>query len=464
MGSYLKARIVALRNDAPSNRLSLCASASHESGIVIGDMLPEVLLRQNLGQCPISDPSRSNILPGIVREKPQAIEQRGYISGESCAGKLLDLWTTIRLSIADSFQSSQPHLHFHSVVYRSMLLDILIKFAAFAIVCSAAVTPSLQLIKKAQLSPSRQKNISATALEIPPSLNGSRSPITIDPRFTYDTKFADQILDKNSAYLSTLLALANLSTMGWTHILRWEEQYEFSQYGDVTIRIHASQNPSTLQYRYAIWGLYSAIRESSANGFKECVLTLYWSPRVTDRPNILGYVSILGETALRIDGGDSTEKSPELPSPTQKNATEPALANLTTLLNISTIASETTDNTNIKIELRLLGRPLDFDAVFVTIYAAIVYLASFPQSQPIIQPGLVRDSLSRTVIRWDSSHLTIEPRLEYRDVVLALTNLAVYMSEQNRFEEARFVLYVDEIETGRGWMYRSGAGGVSNAE
>ncbi|CAF9937455.1 hypothetical protein IMSHALPRED_011144 [Imshaugia aleurites] len=344
-----------------------------------------------------------------------------------------------------------------------MLLDLLIKFAAFAIVCSAAVTPSLQLIKKTQLSPSRQKNISATALEIPPSLNGSRSPITIDPRFTYDTKFADQVLDKNSAYLSTLLALADLSTMGWTHVLRWEEQYLF-EYGDVAIRIHASQNPSTLQYRHAIWGLYSAIRESSANGFKACVLTLYWKPRVTDRPKILGYVSIIGETALRIDSGNSTENSPELSSPTQKNATGMALANLTTLLNSSAIASGTTDSTHLKIELHLLGRPLDIDAVFVTIYAAIVYLASFPQPQRIIQPGLVRDSLSRTVIRWDSSHLTTEPRLEYRDVVLALTNLAVYMSEENRFEEARFVLYVDEIETGRGWMYRSGAGGVSNAE
>ena len=38
------------------------------------------------------------------------------------------------------------------------------------------------------------------------------------------------------------------------------------------------------------------------------------------------------------------------------------------------------------------------------------------------------------------------------------------MYEQNRFEEAKFVVYVDEIEVGRGWLYRRGVGAVSGAE
>lgn len=344
-----------------------------------------------------------------------------------------------------------------------MLLISLISLLSLAIVRPAAITSSLHLIKEAQLSPSR--NLSTATVDFSPSPNSSLTSIIVDPRLTYDSKFAYQVLNENSAYMNTLLALADLSTKGWTSLLRWEEPYSSSSYRDVIIRIQASQNPSTLQWRHAIWGLYLAILETSANGFRECLLTLYWRSDISGMRQKLGIVYILRGSFLGIDSDNFTEGSLEPAPPTQAISPELALANFTTILNNSTsLATKVPDLANQKIEINLLGKPLDIDAIFHTIYKGLVYLASSPQSQRISQPGLIQDHVSHTLLRWDSSYLQVQPCFEYKYAIAALARLPGYMYEQNRFEDARFIVFVDEIEVGRGWLYRRGTRGVPSSE
>lgn len=251
--------------------------------------------------------------------------------------------------------------------------------------------------------------------------------------------------------MTTLLALADLSTRGWTTSLRWEASYSFYEYRNVIVLIHSSHSHSILQYRHAIWGLWLAIRESSANGFQSCSLSLYWTSQSGGTRQILGYVSLLREFPPSIDSIDSinsTEGAPGLAATTNATVAELAPTNFSTVL---TKQSPGTDN--LKIEISLLERPLDIDAIFHTLYAAEVYLASWPQSKRVDSPGVIKDPVSRTILRWDSSYLTVQPTFEYRFVIAALARLPAYMYEQNRFREARFIVFVDEIEVGRGWLY-----------
>lgn len=343
-----------------------------------------------------------------------------------------------------------------------MLLLLPISLLGLSTVQSAAITSPLHLMNEAQ-SPHHSRKSSTAVFDIPVNLNDSLTSSMIDPRFKYDSELDNQILDKESAYLNTLLALADLSTKGWTTNLKWEAQYS---HGGVTIRIDASQNPSTLQYRYAIWGLYLAIRTISTNGFRACVLTMYWDPGVGLLRQRLGQVSILRTSSLGIDSSNSTEESLEFALPTQGISPELVLANLTTTTtttnnNSTSLATEGADTTNLKFDIHFLGNRLDIDAIFHTIYAGVVYLASWPQSKRVDRPGFINDHVSRTFLRWDSSYLTVQPTFEYRYVIAALTRLPVCMYEQRRFEDARFVVYVDEIEVGRGWLYRDGVRGVS---
>ena len=336
-----------------------------------------------------------------------------------------------------------------------MLYLFLTGLLGLATVHSAAITPPLHLVE-AQTPPFPQ-NLSTAS---PHSLNISPTTL-IDPRFTYERRWAEQTLDKKSAYMNTLLALADLSTRGWTTSLRWEASYSFFSYRDVTVLIHSSQNPSILQYRHAIWGVWLAIRESSANGFQACSLSLYWTSQIGGTRQILGYVSLFRGYPLTIDSANFTEESAQLAAATNVTAPEVVPANLkATLKEPITLTDQSPGTDDLKIEISLPGKPLDIDAIFHTLYAAEVYLASWPQSKRVDSPGVIKDPVARTVLRWDSSYLTVQPTFEYRFVIAALARLPAYMYEQDRFREARFIVFVDEIEVGRGWLYASGSRGA----
>ena len=307
----------------------------------------------------------------------------------------------------------------------------------------------------------RSQNSSTVATEIATNISSSRSQNSIDPRFTYDGQFANQFLDKDSAYLNTLLALEDLSTKGWMSRLSYETIYSFSGYGSITVRVHASQNPSSLQYRHAIWGLYSAIRESSNHDFKACVLTLYWSPIAGKSRHKIGYVSILAAPTPSIDTGNSNKDALKHTLPILPRS----LINFTTADgNATSFAIESVDGSHLSFQIRLGDRGIDVDSVFNTIYAGVLYLASFPQSQAITEPGSVKGETFRTFLRWDSITIQAQPFFEYRYAVAALSAMAVYMYERAQFQDVRVFTYVDGMEVGVCWLYKYGIGDVLDAK
>ena len=177
-------------------------------------------------------------------------------------------------------------------------------------------------------------------------------------------------------------------------------------------------------------------------------------------PHIIGYVSILRGSLPGIGSGNSTTKeSRELTLPMQISPPAVALSNFTTTLNDSSaLADRIPLTTNSYVDITLLGKPLAIDAIFDVIYAGMLYLSAWPQIQAIDKPGFIKDDVSRTILRWDSSHLTVYPSFEYKYAIAALVKLPACMYELNRFEDARFIVYVNEIEVGRGWLYRTGVG------
>ncbi len=347
-----------------------------------------------------------------------------------------------------------------------MQLILLIGLLDLATKSTAATVPSLYLVKENSSSTTHPENLSLAGINNPSSLNSSlQHPPIVNPRFTYEARFVDQILDQKSAYLNTLVALSDLSTKGWTQRLRWEAIYSLSSYGDVTIRIHASQNPSSLEYRHAIWGLYSAIRATTANNFRACVLTLYWSPIWGKTRHVLGYVSILGPSSPSIDASNSTEDALELLLPQLSVSPKATLAGSNHTVQYSTsLTIETADTTDVTMVINFENVPLKIDWVFQTIYTGLVYLASMPQSQAITEPGVVNDEASHTFLRWDCTHIEARPNFEYRFAIAALMTLPIYMYDMHQFQEARFTVYVDESEVGRGWLYRQAPGEASSVD
>ena len=343
-----------------------------------------------------------------------------------------------------------------SLRYCNMLLSLLVSLLHWTVINSTAINSP---------SNSYAQNLSMVKTDISTILDSHSPPTNIDPRFSYELSLSDQILDKESAYLNTLLALADLSTKGWTSRLSWESIYSLASYGDITIRIHATDNPSSLMYRHAIWGLYFAIRESSAHGFKACLLTLYWSPILGGTRHKVGYLSILGAPSQSMNASNGTKDALDSSSPRQTTSAEFALPKFTTANSSSnSLTIQAGDLKNLGIAIKLESKLLSIDAVFHTIYSGMVYLASMPQNQRISHPGVAEDKGYRTFLRWDASWLRVDPAFQYQHAITALAAVPVYMCDRRQFKEVRFIVYVDEFEVGRGWLYKQGIGEASNAD
>ena len=339
-----------------------------------------------------------------------------------------------------------------------MLLLLLLNLFGLPVTHSAANPPGLHLVQETQFSPLQLRNLSSSSSNHANNVDSSLPQHDIDPRLSYVPLFASQTLDQKSAYLNTLLALADLSTMGWTERIGYESMYTFSQYGDVTIRIHASETPSSLQYRYAIWGLYYAIRAASTNKFRGTVLTLCWSPILGKSRHRIGYVSILSSSTSTIDFSDSNNDGLEQVVPTLGEPLQSTPAKLTnvSINNSTALELNSVFVPKLSFNINLEDKPLDIDAVFQIFYAGIVHLASFKQSDPITQPGFVKNDIFRTFLRWDWSHRDIWPLFEYRHAIAALSVVPPYMYRHNQFVEVRFIVLVNGFEVGRGWLYKLG--------
>ena len=342
-----------------------------------------------------------------------------------------------------------------------MLFFHLISLLGLATVHSAAAVLPDRLLSEADNSPS-PGNLSAARVDIAPSLNKSGTTISTDPRFSYVPKFAQLFLNKKSAYVTTVLALTDLSTKGWTSILSSDANYSWASFGDVTIRIHATGNPSVLQHRYAIWGLYSAIQESYFHGFRACVLSLYWSPIVGGTRHLIGYVSIIGETSLQLGNGSNTENSVELITPTHLLPPTVAISNTTTAANGSiSLDAGKVEGLDLSVEINFEGRPINIDNIFRVVNTAIVSLSAQTQQGYVNKPGVIKDDASRTFLRWDSTNSRAWPHMEYRHLIATLARLTAFMYDEDRFEDVRFILFVNDEEVGRGWLYRN-IGGTSS--
>ena len=332
---------------------------------------------------------------------------------------------------------------------------MLMSFLGCAMVDLASALPSL-----VPLNATSPENTTTAAVDIPLHLNSSVPGDTIDPRLTYSTKFGTRSLDRRSCYMNTLNALLDLPRRGWLRRIS-ETDYSLPGYSDIHIRLEAFEDSTLMQYRHAVWGLYLAIHEMMANQLKSCVLTLSWSFTVGGTPHVIGFVAIVGTYSSGIGTGNSTEDSLEVPqSPSQGgsfNINDPFSVIFGNARNSSSSAAELKSQ-ELRVDTTFItGAALTVDTVFHVVSAGIVLLASQPQDQAIQVPGYINDSPSGLCLRWDGSFRGAD--FLYRDAMIGLAALPVDMYAQDRFDPMRFVVYVDEMETGRGIIYKNWDGG-----
>jgi len=234
-------------------------------------------------------------------------------------------------------------------------------------------------------------------LDVSPVWTKSSAGLTIIPN-AFDIQITQGPLKINgkSTYMNVLKAMVTLSEKDFLANYPGNS-FSFEGYTDMRIQIiRTNSRSAALQYRFAIYGLYSGIYHiSKQSKWSETRITLYWSG--SGSKTTVGYINFLpwplpslGENTQALGLEDSIPASKKSPD----------LANLT-LISDDLDTSGSSNAPQLTISPISGGITLTLPEVFLTIFSALVVIAEPPATQSI-RP-------------FSSSESHIDARLEIKD-------------------------------------------------
>ena len=297
-----------------------------------------------------------------------------------------------------------------------------------------------------------------------PASNASSSfNSVIDRRFrvVIDT-FPDLRISGKSTYMSILKAMIQLSYSEGTHQYTGET-FSFRSYANVKIRITAiTSSGSTLLYQYALWGLYRAAQHlTTSKVITTVTMTLFWE--VNGEPLIVGKIEILPDSLPDTVGSTEVRHVMEIGQQTEK------LSNFSDVANFTSIKEKETDLLNIanagklSVLAEFQGQTLTVGEVFMTLFAALLRIASFGTGEVVRDFEIVYWTTQTELAyeHYDASRAS-PPFFTYHAAARALKFIPTYMFAQGRFESVTFVLEINNIPVGTGYL-RKWAGTPSTA-
>lgn len=273
---------------------------------------------------------------------------------------------------------------------------------------------------------------------------------TVDSRFSALFQDGKEDLSEKSVYMSVLKTLADMSRHDFNYRCpggRWS----FSEYRDIEIVVEPAITSGTeFQWRFAIWGLYFAVRRVHYSNFVNCRTMLLWQGVQGTETVGFVYIQKSPTSTAAISGSSAFAQPGSDLSPSPNISLSGDDANITfDGANISRLFSQE----NINLAIDVTGGRLSKWGAFFPIYSAIVALASFDQKMPI--PGIVtRDPQSNAKLNIEhwAEPRTVPPYFVPRTAIVGLARIPKYMYQNNRFNEVRFVFEVDTKPVGYGYI------------
>ena len=264
--------------------------------------------------------------------------------------------------------------------------------------------------------------------------------------------YPDVKVSGKSTYMNILKAMIELSYSESTHAFAGGTFF-FHGYTDVKVRITPpTSSSSALQYRYAIWGLFKAAHYLTEHKTFTCIIMdLYWFG--SGEPVLVGVIEIFPDPLPDVSGSKEPQN---LMGIGQQAGTPPNafnLANFTSIGNNETALGAPTNAGKFLVYLELQGPSLSLPEVFMTIFLALMHIASKGTAQ-LVQNFEVRDLTSKMELVYEHYGPPREspPFFTYREAARALGYVPKYMFAQHRFEAVTFVLEIDGTPVGTGFL------------
>lgn len=342
-----------------------------------------------------------------------------------CCASLNVAASSLPSPLVNGTEQSPPHL----------LLNIS-EFGESIVVDGSAISPQIEL------SPLPIANGSANYL-IP-------VPAAFDCRIQQNGLVS---INQISTYMSILKAMIALS------IKEFDSTYDggtflFRDYSDVRILVRSSLIPTApLQYRHVLYGLYEAMKcICERDSWFDTVITLYWRGP-SGAPAIVGIIQITRWPSSDTGAANTTLVLPAAP---QDSSTLPHFAdqdNITSPYDESIVDNESHFRHQLSIIPVFRGEALTLPEIFVTLVSTIVAIAVNPATDRL-RPFRCRDRTTNVHFDYKPAYPRREspPYLTYKYGVKALVLVPKVMFQQNRFQEVGFMVKVDGIDIGGGFL------------
>ncbi|CAD6578459.1 MAG: hypothetical protein ASARMPREDX12_001951 [Alectoria sarmentosa] len=297
------------------------------------------------------------------------------------------------------------------------------------------------------------KNSSAIGTGPVPTINASLLGNSIDQHFKTITKVYPEVkVSGKSTYMNILKAMIKMSYSEGAHAYAGET-FSFHDYTDVKIRIRRTS--ASFQYRYAIWGLFKVAQYLTENNLFACtIMDLYWSGGGT--PVLVGVIEIFPHPMPGIAGSEEIQNLMGTGRRAETPCSSLNLANSSSFDSNEIDLAAPTNAGKLLVFLELQGTKLSVPEVFMTIFVALVHIASFETAHPV-HDFEVQDLITKTELVYEHYGAPREspPFFIYQEAARALGYIPKYMFAQHRFEAVTFVLEVDGTPVGTGFLRRS---------
>ena len=287
--------------------------------------------------------------------------------------------------------------------------------------------------------------------ELDPINGSSLTENPVDKNFgTVIAVYPDIRISAKSTIMSVLKAMIQLSYSEGTHVYAGGT-FSFRSYTDVKINIARGEtSSSTLQYRYALWGLFKAAKHMFADNVFVCtVVQMYWSG--SGVPASVGVIHIVPDPLPDIAGSNEIYDFMNIGQQAETLST--SLDWVKSTKNNDTDLVTSTNAGKLIVFIELQGQTLSIPEVFMTLFLALVHLASF-RTADIVHEFVVRDPQTKMELVYEpyGAPRTSAPFFTFHAAARALGRLPKYMFAEGRFEAAVFILEIGGTPVGQGFL------------
>lgn len=271
----------------------------------------------------------------------------------------------------------------------------------------------------------------------------------IDPRFTTIYRQGQARLSATSCLMNAVNAMIELALEDFTEPVV-PRDYIDPDYPEVAIVPIARAQGQRIEARYLLWGVWEGIRWMiNHQSFRDLVIGAYWDGfRICNiwirgawsRVSVAGGNITLGLTARseRMSIHNSTVESMQG-------------------LSMMDVKNPLNDH-HLTVAITQVGETLGIMKVFVTIFAALEYVAKFPSTDELINFHISPGDEGTTIGIQEHTRAPGlgPPFLEYQWVILSLGQIPAYMLRQRRFTEMVIEIAVDGVLLGEGFLDKGG--------